>query len=104
MNTGHFSESQRIALAILPKLTGFLSMVASFWIIVEVLTDIVKRSNVYHRLLLGMSLVDLISSISYFASTWPVPSGTDDVTWAIGNERSCSLQGLFLQFGVASPV
>jgi hypothetical protein len=99
-----FSESQIIALALAPKVTGFLSMVGSFWIIVEVLMDDLKRTNVYHRLLLGLSSSDFIFSIFMFASTWPIPSDTPDIAWAIGNERTCKVQGFVLQFGIASPV
>ena len=73
-----FTHNQQVALALLPKFSGLLSICASVWIVVEVLKEPSKRSNVYHRLLCGMSLWDGIVSASMFLSTWPMPTGGDD--------------------------
>ena len=72
----YFSHSKKVALALLPKISGSFSFIGSSWIIIEVLTSINKRSTVYNRLLLLMSTIDAIVSISYIASTWPIPSIT----------------------------
>ncbi|CAJ1966365.1 unnamed protein product [Cylindrotheca closterium] len=86
---------------------GFLSIIASVWIVVEVLKEPSKRSNVYHRLLCGMSLWDGIVSAAMFLSTWPMPTGGEDednTVWAIGNELTCLIQGTFVQFSIAPPI
>ena len=53
------------------------------------------------RLLFGLSCVDVILSIILFCSTWPIPSGTPDITWAAGNATTCRLQGFIIQLGSA---
>jgi hypothetical protein len=72
----YFSHSKKVALALIPKISGSFSFIASSWIMIEVLTSINKRSTVYNRLLLLMSTMDAIVSVSYIASTWPIPSIT----------------------------
>jgi hypothetical protein len=104
MSTSSFSTTQQVALALTPKFSALLSLVGSLWIVVEVMTDKLKRSTVFHRLLLGMSGVDILSSLAFFASTWPVPRHTEDVIWATGGSTSCMLQGFFIQVGIASPM
>ena len=107
-----FSLSQQVALALAPKITGFISVLGSFWILVEIAMDKLKRTNVYHRLLFGLSAVDLVSSLAFFLSTWPIPQGSSingeesemDVVWAVGNRHTCRFQGFWIQFGIASPV
>jgi hypothetical protein len=99
-----FNESQQVALALTPKITAALSILGSSWIVVEVLTQREKRGNVYNRLLFAMSFFDVITSSWYFASTWPIPEGTEGVAWAVGNEKTCTVQGFFLQAGMVSPI
>jgi hypothetical protein len=60
--TYSFSHDQQVTLALAPKFSGFLSFCGSFWIVMEVLTEPSKRANVYHRLLFGMSLWDVVIS------------------------------------------
>jgi hypothetical protein len=99
-----FSRSQQVALAVAPKITAALSMLGSSWIVVEVLTQRTKRENVYNRLLCAMSIVDVITASCYFASTWPIPEGTEGVAFSVGNQNTCITQGFFLQLGIAAPV
>jgi hypothetical protein len=98
------TEGQQIALAVTPKITASLSILGSAWIVVEVLTVPEKRGNVYNRLLCAMSINDVILSSMFFASTWPIPEGTDGVYTAIGSERSCVAQGFFIQFGIVPAI
>ena len=44
----------------------------------EVLKEPSKRSNVYHRLICGMSIWDGLVSASMFMSTWPMPTNGED--------------------------
>ena len=96
-----FSSAQERALAVSPKVVGFASIIFSSIIAVTVLRDKKKRSKVYHRLLLGISCVDISSSFWLGLSTWPIPRDSG-ILWAAGNDASCSLQGYFTQFGIAS--
>jgi hypothetical protein len=99
-----FTPAQQIALAVTPKVSGFLSLLGSSWIVVEVLTQPTKRQNVYNRLLCAMSFFDVINSSWWIASTWPIPAGTDGVVWAVGNEKTCIVQGFFIQAGIIPPI
>lgn len=58
-----WTESQQIALAIVPKISAILSLCGSSWIIIEVASDKHKRSNVYHRLLAAMSVYDVSAAL-----------------------------------------
>ena len=102
------TRQQQIVVAVIPKISSFLSMFGSLWIIIEVLTDRTepkaKRHHPYHRLLLAMSLYDVLENFCNFASTWPVPEGTEGIVWAKGSTATCSMQGYFLTLGVAIPI
>lgn len=98
------SATQQQALAIVPKFSASFSLLGSGWIIVELIFEREKRGHVYHRLLGAFATVDILESIWNFASTWPMPVGTEDVYYARGNTATCTTQGYFLQLGVALPL
>lgn len=95
------SHSQAVALALLPKLMGWVSCAGSSVLAVSVLRNPKKRSRSYHRLILGISLVDVLVSFFLALSTWPMPSDSG-LLWAVGNETTCSMQGFFVQMYVVS--
>jgi hypothetical protein len=97
------SSGQQQALAIVPKVTGLLSAALSGLIASVICRDPTKRSKVYHRLILGMSLADISSSLWLSLSTWPIPAETG-ILWAVGTVTSCNFQGFFTQFGISSPL
>ena len=104
-----WSEKQQVALAIVPKFSSILSLFGSCWIVVEVITENEnprrrKRFHPYHRLLFAMSVYDILESVWNFASTWPIPEGTEDVWQPIGTQQTCSAQGFFLTLSVAVPI
>ncbi|KAG7362654.1 hypothetical protein IV203_026014 [Nitzschia inconspicua] len=100
----NFSYAKRVTLAVTPKVSGFLSICGSSWIIVEVLTEQTKRKTVYNRLLLWMSIMDATVAITYVFSTWPIPTDSPTVVWAAGNTATCNAQGFFNQLGIISPI
>lgn len=99
------TTGQLTALALLPKLTGGLSCLFSLLISVTILRDKSRRRLCYHRLLCGISLVDMSASFWMFMSTWPVPSHSEpSVVWAVGGMRTCLAQGFMVQFSITSPI
>jgi hypothetical protein len=119
------SHQQQITLALVPKFTASLSIIGSTYIIVDVLCkwfnnkkrrrheQIMTRGNnsqstrttnmlTYHRLLIGLSISDLIMSIGLFTSTWPMPLDTPHVYGAINNTQTCALIGFMETIGVAA--
>ena len=87
-----------IAVAITPIVTGSLSLVASSTIIVKIIGFEVKLQSPYSRLIFGLSAYDVISSSCNVASTMVFPVDTPDVWGAIGNDTTCSIQGVLFSF------
>ncbi len=109
------SPAKSMALAIAPKFTAVLSICGSLAIVLKVLFNKSRRGNTMHRLVLGMSICDILASIWYFTGTWAIPAGTmswfgdgetEQIFWAAGDEDgvSCSFAGFFNQFAVATPL
>lgn len=101
--TGEPTESQQVALALVPKFTAGLSMVGSCIIIADVFRR--RKQNkraTYHRLLFGMSICDFVMSFGIFLSTWTMPKGTPYVWGAQGNTQTCTFQGFLEQISVAA--
>lgn len=106
-----YSNVQNAVLAIVPKISGFLSFVSSCAIILDNLSTRSKHKkiNTQRRLLLGLSLFDMIQSACHICSTWPVPKFASEtysfVKYNIGNQTSCTIQGFFLLFsGLTVPL
>lgn len=95
------SESQARTLAMLPKTTGAISIVGSSLIALSVLRSPEKMAKSYHRLLLGMSLVDMLVSLWEALSTWPMPADSGAM-FAFGNSMTCNMQGFFIQIYIVS--
>jgi hypothetical protein len=97
---------QHKILAIAPKVTSFLSLVSSGYIIWDVV-NMYRRGRraqvkTYHRILLGMSLCDALASLAWFFTTWPIPYDVFPAYGASGTQATCTLQGFFTQFSIAS--
>jgi len=107
-----WNKNQRIALAMIPKVSSSLSLFGSIWICIEVWTGtheanrtlVPNRQHPYHRLLLGMSVYEILESVWNFSSTWPIPAGTTTVYGARGTQFTCTVQGFFLTLGLAIPI
>jgi hypothetical protein len=108
------SSTKSKVVAIAPKFTALLSICGSLGIIIKVLINETRRKKPMHRIMLGMSICDILCSMWYFASTWPIPANTidiffggdsneDTIFWAVGDSNgiSCSISGFFNQFAVA---
>jgi len=100
----HYS-SQSKTLALLPKFTGFLSLMGSAFIFQDVVFHKKPIHRVYHRLVLGLSCSDCIASIVNILSTWPIPEGSANVYLASGTTQTCTAQGFFNELGnLATPL
>lgn len=93
-----FTIEQKIALALIPKITGLMSAIFSIYMIYTIIFDKQRMKRTYHRIMLGLSICDLPTSITAGLSTWPIPKG--DALWAVGNTTTCTIQGVFAQFGL----
>lgn len=104
LSTSAFTISQERALAICPKISSSISIPCSFAIIYEVLY--IKRTKgtmtPIHRVLLAMSVVEILASFAWFLSTWAVPRGS--FAFATGNIATCNFQGFLLQLAIGAPL
>lgn len=87
-------------MAILPMISGPLSILGSSLVLYNILRDRKKKLNkTYHRIHLGFSSFDIISSFAYTLSTLPSPRNNQGSWGAIGNSNTCTVQGFFIQSG-----
>lgn len=108
--TGNPTYAQMVAMAMTPKITGLLSMCGSGYITWDCYrqlkastggaTHTSSSANIYQRLMIGMSVSDMIMSFGFVLSTLLAPRGTKNVWGAIGNTQSCTFSGMFTLFGV----
>jgi hypothetical protein len=103
--TGIPSPQEQIALAIAPKVTAAISIVGSSYIVIDASRRCLRatsRNQTYHRLMIGLSVCDLLMSAGLFTSTWPMPRDTPNVWGAAGTTRTCEVVGFFEQAGLGS--
>ena len=81
-------------LKLLPKITGTMSTIGSSYVIIDVLQNPKKRAeSSYHRVMVGLSTSDIISSIAWISSGWSLPVGY--LPGAIGSLALCDVIGFF---------
>ena len=91
------------AIAIIPKVTGMISFVFSGYTIWHILRVPRRRRLTKYRLLVGISVHDMIASFfGFFLSTWPIPADTWLVYGNVGTRRTCTMQGFFFQAGIGT--
>jgi hypothetical protein len=110
---GVLSKNQKIVLVLSKSISATLSLIASSIIIYKIYLRYKAQSKsaavvssslrssrnditTYHRMLLGISIFDVVHSISSALSSLLVPSYTHS-TFAHGNTATCSMQGAFQQ-------
>ena len=74
-----FTEQQQLALDIIPRVTGMMSILGSLFVMYEVLKNPKKRKMAYHLQMLALSIADFLFSVSFFVGNWPAP----DSGWCI---------------------
>ncbi|KAL3904536.1 MAG: hypothetical protein SGILL_010027, partial [Bacillariaceae sp.] len=63
-----------------------------------------KVSSPRDRILMGMSFLDLFSSMSAILGPTVSPADTDDMIHAYGNQATCSMQAFWSQLGAGVPL
>ena len=91
-------------IAILPKISAFLSLMGSTMILISVLRSKKNRQSMQQRIVCAMSFFDFLVSIAWVATGLFVPSSFKEKGFplAIGNEASCNAQGFIIQLYTAS--
>jgi hypothetical protein len=99
---GEASLAQSKALAITPKVSSILSLLGSTYIIFDVIKMRTSKRKIYHQILLGMSISDVLASSAWFFTTWPIPPDVFPAWGASGTQATCTAQGFFAQFSIAT--
>lgn len=82
------------------RFSGSTSFVASALLILHILRSHERLSSTYHRLVLGLSACDMVSSLFLALSSAMVPRELNYyIPHARGNALSCTVQGLFIITG-----
>ena len=81
---------------LLTRISGSISLMCSGSLLVYILKDKMKRSSIYHQIILGISSCDFISSIFFILADTTAPTPDDP------NASFCKAQGFFLQLGFAA--
>ena len=94
--------------AIAPRISGGTSAISSALIIYIVYKSETRLRTIYHRIMFGMSLSDIISSVAMALSTLPMPVDLpyqpkrEFVGTRIGNTATCEAQGFCYIFGFST--
>lgn len=112
-----YTNSQKYAMAIVPKISGLLSWYGSFSIVHDIILGRQNtrssssstqrtRLNTKKRLLLALSISDIILTTSFLLSTWAIPSDApyDYFVFNVGSRFTCNLQGFFQTSGLSVPL
>jgi hypothetical protein len=87
-----FNESQLMSISILQRSMGVLSMIGSIYVIQNVLSNEHKRDHTFHRLMVGLSISDVLYSFFAFVlSTSPMPKGSQVLS--VGSVATCDIAG-----------
>lgn len=78
---------------IISRVLASLSLAGSIYIIQDVLRDPKKaKESTYHRLMLGLSTLDIIASFfCHFLNVWAMPKDADNM--ALGSVATCDAAG-----------
>lgn len=98
------TAGQWIAYKYLISQSGILSILGSSLIIFMVLYRGRHGDGKFQdRLLLPMSVFDIIESIAWAFSTTPIPHGSSCTYGAVGNQATCVTQGFMITMGLCVP-
>lgn len=99
------STPQAKAFIIVPKCIAGVSFIGSGLIIADIFRRMKfcqLRLTPRHRLLVGMSVCDLLSNFAWFMATWALPSSIDNLYWNKGNWATCKAQGFLIQLSLGT--
>lgn len=109
-SSDHLLESQKLACQVLLRISSSLSIGGSGYILYDLFfrqptAELKKR--LFSRLLVGLSISDVVSSAFLFCGDWPVPADSlhSDILYGNrGTQLTCNIQGFALQFAYFSSI
>jgi len=96
--------NEALLISCVSRVTGTLSILGSSSIIYMILSDRERKLvHPYQRLMLLMSIFDVLQSIAVVVSVTAFPKESQ-IYGALGNARTCAAQGFFMVLGLAVPL
>lgn len=116
METSAFSNSEKLSIAIAPKVTAAISTAALIYGIHHIVSSPSRRKVLMNRLFLVLFIHELIRSLTFVLGTWLIPKNLEqheqleqleesrfaDSVWASGTKGTCALQSFMSQLGQVS--
>ena len=96
------SEAQEKALALIQICTAVLSIWGSANIIYAVYQTDKHRRDCYKRIMFGLSVSDVLSSLVLSLQAFLLPKETSHRVWASGNDATCTVMGFLQQLSLSS--
>ena len=93
------NPSQQIALAVALPVASTVSLLSTIIAARKILKSNRRLMTPSSRILFGMCISIVISSIASVFSTLPIPKETEGVWLALGTTKTCELQGFFYKLG-----
>ena len=97
-----YTDSQQIALAIVPKFTALISVMSMSYAVKMIIRCRKMLRRMYHRMFLGFAIYDITQNLTFITGTWAIPSGIEDTFWNTGTDATCKAQAFFSQLGLGS--
>jgi len=109
------SKNHESFAAIVPRITGSISVVSSSLLIYLIYRSKPKLSTIYNRIMFCMSVADILASTAIALTTLPMPRDDDpywegvdlsieDNSWSgqtkLGTRQTCAAQGFFYSSGI----
>lgn len=94
------NPGQEITIAVFTVIGGTLSLLGSSLIVQNIVRKKKYKKDTYHRLLLGCSLCDIVTSVGWIMAPFAAPKASSYRVLSIGNTASCSATGFLIQFGM----
>ena len=88
----------KTAFVIAPRISASIGIIGSILILIDVWRRGKRKRKAQHRILLGMSALNIYTSIWTGLSSYPVKGGV------VSNQALCSAQGWGLQMSIAGPI
>ena len=100
---GADTTAKKKGLVWISRVAALLSFLGACYIVHDVYSTTKRRLKVYHQLVLGMVMFDLVTALAWSFGTLPIDDDESyDVFGARGTDASCRAQGFFIQLGFTS--
>lgn len=101
-STTTLTDSQERVLSVLGIASASLSICGSALIITRILRCKTYIDSPYNRIMVGLSVSDIISSFANGFGVFFLPKQCSPRVWAMGNETTCNMLGFLTQLGGAA--